>query len=79
MSGRSVRYLNKILPSARGLKYDRDITVDRAPHQNTTPIRFDEHANGPLDGMHVLDLSQLDDMVDLPIVERARWRTARAS
>ena len=28
-----VRYLNKILPSTRELKYDRDITIDRTPHQ----------------------------------------------
>jgi IclR family transcriptional regulator, acetate operon repressor len=28
-----VRYLNKILPSTRELKYDRDISVDRTPHR----------------------------------------------
>jgi IclR family acetate operon transcriptional repressor len=28
-----VRYLNKILPTSRELKYDRDITVDRIAHQ----------------------------------------------
>lgn len=28
-----IRYLNKLLPAARELKYDRDITVDRIAHQ----------------------------------------------
>src|ERR1700692_4190640 len=70
-----LRYLNKILPRARELNYDRDITVDRVPHHVASGLAL-------LAAMHdsVVEryLAEVAPGTDQPDTVRARILAVRA-
>ncbi|GGF44735.1 hypothetical protein GCM10011611_58940 [Aliidongia dinghuensis] len=77
--GNHVRYLNKILPAARELKYDRDISIDRVAHHVASGLALLSAQSDDEIEAYLAALPPDADGPDRPATVRTAILAARAS